>query len=434
MVHMMVSDREKSKRVYADSCQVIPGGVNSPVRAFPGLDMTPLIVERGFEDMLIDADGKPYIDYCMSWGALILGHAHPTILAAAVRRMELGSSFGAITPVEEQLARKIISYMPWIEKLRFVSSGTEATMSALRLARGCTGKNKIIKFAGNFHGHSDGLLVQAGSGVSYLNPQATSKGVSAEMVRSTIVLPYNDVDALKTLFKIEPDIAGVIFEPVSGNMGVIPASRAFFTALREETTKAGALLIADEVITGFRVGLHGAQSLYGIEADLTCLGKIIGGGFPAAAFGGRSQFMDELAPLGEVYQGGTLSGNPVAMAAGLAALNEIGQNRFYEEFLEKTNSLLDPIRAAIQERDLPVCINQVGSMFTLFLGPRKVSCKEDLTALDHELFKQFFTYLFERGVYIPPSAYEAWFISSAHTEEHLTATRDLILEFFHAAY
>lgn len=415
--------------MYEDSLKVIAGGVNSPVRSFKEIGISPIVVESGSGDKIIDTDGNSYIDYCMSWGTLMLGHAHPSVVQAATERMRLGSSFGAITPGEEKLASAIIRQMPSIEKLRFVSSGTEATMSALRLARGYTGKKKIIKFIGNFHGHCDPLLVQAGSGLSLLNPQSSSKGVPSEMVAHTLCLPYNDVELFRAVMRKQSDIAAVIFEPIVGNMGVVAAEKPFIHALREETRRAGALLIADEVITGFRVGLSGAQGLFGFEADLTCLAKIIGGGFPVGAFGGRREIMDELAPIGEVYQGGTLSGNPVTMAAGLAVLAELEKKDFYENLQKKADRLTHPIREKILKENLSCCLNQVGSMITLFFGPRSVKSKEDLKQLDSQKFKDFFIYLFERGVYMPPSQYEAWFISSAHTDEHLDYTRELILQF-----
>lgn len=426
----ILSSREKSKSVYEASQRVIPGGVNSPVRVFNGLDIVPLVVDKGEGNLLYDVDGHSYIDYCLSWGSLPLGHAHPDIVKAVCARMSLGSSFGAITPSEEALASAIIKQMPWLEKMRFVSSGTEATMSALRLARAITGKRKIVKFIGNYHGHHDQLLTEAGSGLLFLNPQASSKGVPAEMICHTFSLPYNDVDALYRLFEKEKEIAAVIFEPIAANMGVIPTHPDFLRVLCTETKRIGALLIADEVITGFRVASNGAQGLYGFEADLTCLSKIIGGGFPVGAFGGKSAIMDQLAPLGEVYQAGTLSGNPVAMTAGLVVMEHLAREGFYKDLQEKTQRLLNPIQEEIIRRDLPCCLNQVGSMFTLFFGPRVVKSKGDLKAIDLQQFKKFFQFLFERGIYFSPSQYEACFLSAAHPIEHLDYTRDTILDFF----
>lgn len=423
---VIMKERSLSQENYAASCTLIPGGVNSPVRAFPGLNMTPLIAVKGAGSRVWDLDGYSYIDFCGSWGALILGHAHPAVVEAAYNQLKLGSSFGMSTPFEEAIARCVIAQMPSIEKIRFVSSGTEATMTAARLARGYTHKNVIVKFNGNYHGHADGFLVNAGSGLTNLNLTSSSKGVPPDLVKNTASLPYNDVETCRQFLRTHTDVAAVILEPIAGNMGTVPATQAFIDMLREETTKAKALLIFDEVISGFRVGLHGAQALYGAAPDLTCLGKIIGGGFPAAAFGGKKEIMDCLAPLGEVYQAGTLSGNSVAMQAGLATLQEISKPGFYEELERKTNLLTQPIKDAITRYKLNACINQVGSMFTLFFGHTEVTTK---TKLDESAYKALFVHLFEEGIYFPPSAYEAAFVSSAHTEEDLVKTRDAILQF-----
>jgi glutamate-1-semialdehyde 2,1-aminomutase len=421
MMHRPVSDS-----IFQASCGVIPGGVNSPVRAFPGLAMTPLIAARGEGDTIWDEDGRSYIDYCGSWGALILGHAPPSVVEAACRQVQRGSSFGIATHIEQKLASRIKAHLPSIEKIRFVSSGTEASMSAIRLARGFTGRSKIIKFDGHYHGHTDSLLIQAGSGAFSLNSQASSLGVPADMVAHTVSLPFNDIERVRAYFRHAEPIAAVIVEPIAGNMGVVPASKEFLEMLREETQKNGALLIFDEVITGFRVGLKGAQHHYGVTPDLTCLGKIIGGGFPAAAWGGSAEIMDHLAPLGQVYQAGTLSGNPVAMQAGYHTLAEVEREGFYEELEEITEQFLRPIRKAMEGQG---CIQSIGSMFTLFFGPERVGSREDLSCLNKARFQQFFTFLFERGVYIPPSAYEACFISTAHTAAHLQVTQDLMLDF-----
>jgi glutamate-1-semialdehyde 2,1-aminomutase len=341
-----------------------------------------------------------------------LGHAHPVIVEAAQEQIARGSSFGIATDVEELLASKIVGLIPSVEKIRFVSSGTEATMTAIRIARGATGKNKIVKFAGHYHGHSDSLLVQAGSGVHFLNASASSKGVTAGAVADTIVLPFNDLAKVRAFFAHAEDIAGVILEPIAGNMGVVPPVEGFLERLRFETERIGALLIFDEVITGFRVGLLGAQGLYEIDPDLTCFGKVIGGGFPVAAVGGKARFMDCLAPLGQVYQAGTLSGNPVAMRVGFETLRLLEEPQVYERLEEKTSRFVAPFEELI-------CVQRVGSMFTPFLGPKHVRSKEDLAQLDEKKFVKFFQYLFERGIYIPPASQEAWFISSAHTHEHL---------------
>ncbi|NGX58858.1 MAG: hypothetical protein K940chlam3_01766, partial [Chlamydiae bacterium] len=350
-------------------------------------------------------DGNSYIDYCCSWGALIHGHAHPVILQAVQQRMTKGTSFGITTEIEERLARKIVELVHSIEKVRFVSSGTEATMSAVRLARGFTHRKIIVKFDGNYHGHADSFLIKAGSGVTEL-AESSSAGIPKELVKYTVSLPYNELDSTRE-FLLNPtyrdDIAAVILEPIAGNMGVVPGKPEFIQLLRETTEKIGALLIFDEVITGFRVALGGAQSLYQTKPDLTCLGKIIGGGFPAAAFGGRAEIMDYLAPNGPVYQAGTLSGNPVAMEAGLQAIMLLQEPGFYKELERKAN---------IITRDLPVPVKQVGSMFSLSVEP----------------FPPFFRFLYERGIYIPPSQYESWFVSSAHQDSHLEMMRDAILE------
>jgi glutamate-1-semialdehyde 2,1-aminomutase len=395
------------------------------------MQQLPMVVKEASGDTLIDVDGGTYIDFCCSWGTLIHGHAPPSVVRAAQERVALGSSFGITTPYEGELAKAMIALVPALEKVRFVSSGTEATMSAIRLARGVTGRNLIIKFSGNYHGHADFFLVQAGSGVLSC-PQASSVGIPEEMVKSTFSLPYNDP---KALMKITQDpllgkkIAAVIVEPIAGNMGVVPAFKHFLETLREETTRIGALLIFDEVITGFRVAAGGAQALYNISPDLSCFGKIMGGGFPAAAFGGKREIMDHLAPLGTVYQAGTLSGNPVAMVAGREALRLLCATDFYTELERKTNILTQPIKKALEKSGQEATLQQVGSMFTLFLGKKQVHHMEDAKQIDSNMYAHLFRYLFDKGIYIPPSPHEAWFISTAHTEKHLECTRDHILEF-----
>lgn len=398
---------------------MIPGGVNSPTRAFPGLDMTPLIAARGEGAVVWDADGHPYIDYCCSWGALILGHCHPAVVEAATDQMQRGAGFGMATPIELLIAQKIRRHLPSLEKIRFVSSGTEATMSAIRVARGYTGKDKIIKFEGHYHGHSDGLLIKAGSAVVQINPEASSKGVPVDFVRHTVCLPFNDLKAVRDYFRKHDDIAGVIIEPVAGNMGLVPSDPDFLQMVREETEKKGIVLIFDEVISGFRVGLHGAQGLYRITPDLTCLGKIIGAGFPAAAFGGKAAIMNHLAPLGEVYQAGTLSGHPVVMRAGLAGLEELEQPGFYEKLEKKTALLAESIRQHMHDQKIAGCVNQLGSMFTPFFGATQVRHK---MRLDQQLYCKFFKFLFQQGIYLAPSPYEANFVSSAHTDEQIERT------------
>ncbi len=429
--------RPRSQQIYDQMCQMIPGGVNSPVRSCKSMGQLPLVVESAYRDMIIDADGHAYIDYCGSWGALIHGHANPTILEAVRKRLEKGTSFGITTALEGELAREVVNHIHSIEKIRFVSSGTEATMTVARLARGFTKREIIVKFSGNYHGHADFFLVQAGSGVLEVSPSASSAGIPEDIVKHTVCLPFNDIEACQKLFS-HPDyqqcIAAVILEPIAGNMGVVPAEPAFIQFLRSETEKIGALLIFDEVMTGFRVDAKGAQKIYSIKPDLTCFGKIIGGGFPAAAFGGRKDVMDCLAPLGSVYQAGTLSGNPIAMEAGLQSLRLLQRAGFYEELERKTARLLDPIKERIQKKNWNACIQQVGSMFTLFFGKKQVRNLQDAMETDGQLYASLFRTLFDQGIYIPPSAHEAWFISDAHEDQHLDQTREAILTFMEKTY
>ncbi len=425
--------RVQSEAIYRKACAVIPGGVNSPVRAFSGLGLSPLIVESGAGDQIKDVDGNVLIDYCLSWGPLILGHAHPTVVKGVSEQLAKGSSFGIATEIEQRLAEKIVHLIPSLEKIRFVSSGTEATMTALRLARGYTERPKIIKLIGNYHGHHDALLVQAGSGVSSLNPLATSKGIHAGAIADTLLFSFNDTAAIRSFFQSNPmagQVAAVIVEPVAGNMGVVPPEPGFLEMLREETLRVGALLIFDEVMTGFRVGLQGAQGLYGINPDLTCFGKVIGGGFPVAAVGGKAAIMDHLAPLGQVYQAGTLSGNPVAMRAGWETLCQIEQPGFYEDLFRKTELLVKKIQASIKKTHAKACVQHVGSMLTLFLGVEQVRNKQEAASVDEQQFAKMFRFLLEKGIYIPPASQEAWFLSSAHTEVHIDFTAEAISEFF----
>ena len=420
--------------IYRDLCDVLPGGVNSPIRACKGLGQEPMVAERGDKDCIYDVEGKKFIDYCCSWGPLIHGHAHPLVLKAAIEKIYQGTSFGITTEIEGQLAKKIISLMPNIEKMRFVSSGTEACMSVARLARAFTRRNTIVKFSGHYHGHADLFLIQAGSGVVGTTAMSTSAGIPEEVIKHTVCLPFNDFDTVQRFFS-DPqrvaDVAAVIVEPVACNMGVVAARAGFLELLRSETQKCGALLIFDEVITGFRLGLQGAQGLYGIVPDLTCLGKIIGGGFPAAAFGGRAEIMNLLAPLGPVYQAGTLSGNPVAMAAGLKTIDLLEEDDgFYFELERKANLITQPVREWIENHGYPASIQQVGSLFTIFFGMREVNSMEEAKkGLDTEAFAHFYRYMYKQGVYVPPWQYEAWFISSAHTDEHLEMTATIILEY-----
>ncbi len=428
---MRTANRPASKLSFQKLSTVIPGGVNSPVRAFYDLEITPLVAHSGAGSLITDIDGNSYIDYCMSWGALIHGHSHPQIIEKTVERLRLGTSFGCTTDIEEQLASKITTLMPSCHKVRMVNSGTEATMTACRLARGYTKRSIIIKFAGCYHGHADYFLVQAGSSVAKL-AESTSAGIPKEMLEATICLPFNDCEAFEKALsdpKVQENLACVLIEPIAANMGVVPASQKFLELIRRRTQECGALLILDEVITGFRVALGGAQSIYGIEPDLSCFGKVMGGGFPAAGFGGKAYIMDKLAPLGPVYQAGTLSGNPVAMQAGLEALKLCEQPGFYKELQAKTDVITKPVQEYIKQKALPFCIQQVGSCFTVFCGVNDVHNYAEAKAMDIRLFNKLFYHMFDNGVYMPPGPYEAWFVSMAHAQDDLHKTRDLLLEF-----
>jgi glutamate-1-semialdehyde 2,1-aminomutase len=432
-VEKCIKQRPKSKQCYEAISSLIPGGANSPVRSFKSLGISPMIAEKGEGDLIYDLDGNVYIDYCGSWGPLIHGHAHKEILSAAYAQMQKGTTFGLTTLIEKKLAQIVIKNVPSIEKIRFVSSGTEATMSAARLARGYTGRDLLVKFSGHYHGHADFFLVQAGSGVIDINPTSSSAGIPDDIVRHTACLTFNDTEGCKKFLLDAHNrdrVAGVILEPIAGNMGCVAASPEFIVMLREVTKQIGALLIFDEVITGFRVALGGAQELYGIEPDLTCFGKIVGGGFPAAAFGGRADIMNCLAPLGSVYQAGTLSGNPVAMAAGFKAIQLLERKEVYDELSAKTEIITAPVKEAIQKKNIKACIQGQGSMFTIFFGVTQVTNMEDAKKCDTEAFGRFFRYLFERGIYIPPAQHESWFVSLVHKEHHLLKTRDLILTYF----
>jgi len=424
----MVLMRPHTKKIYTELCLVTPGGVNSPVRSFQAVDLVPLIVQKGIADQIWDIDGYSWVDFCMSWGALILGHASANVVSVATKQIACGSSFGITNIYENQLAAEITSCMPSIQKIRFVSSGTEAVMSAIRLARGYTGRNKIIKFNGHYHGHSDALLVQAGSGVLHI-PSSSSLGVPNEVISHTISLPFNDIETCRCFLQKTADIAAVIIEPIAANMGLIPAKEEFLLMLREETQKKQIVLIFDEVVTGFRIGINGAQGYYGIQPDLTCVGKIIGGGFPAAAFGGKKEIMDYLAPLGSVYQAGTLSGNPVAMCAGLETLLTLKQPQIYSHLETLTNDFLNPIKDLVAKKSLPITLHHLGSMFSFFFGITQVKNQEDLKNLNTDRFKDFFQYLFYRGIYLSPSAYEVNFLSLGHTQKNLEKTQEVILEY-----
>ncbi|HQQ63666.1 MAG TPA: glutamate-1-semialdehyde 2,1-aminomutase [Pseudomonadales bacterium] len=413
----------RSEQLFAQAARVIPGGVNSPVRAFRAVGGTPVFVERASGAYLWDVDGKRYIDYVLSWGPMIAGHAHPRVLAAVQEKMQLGLSFGAPTEIEITLAEKLCSIMPNMDLVRMVSSGTEATMSAIRLARGYTNRDKIIKFEGCYHGHSDSLLVKAGSGALTMGVPS-SPGVPASLADHTITLGYNDLESLSDTFsKIGEDIACVIVEPVAGNMNCIPPAPGFLAAIRELCTQYESVFIIDEVMTGFRLGLQGAQGYYGVEADLTCLGKVIGGGMPVGAFGGKKHIMENIAPLGPVYQAGTLSGNPVAMAAGIATLDIISQPGFYEPLFAKTDKLVKGLRSAADNAGVAMTSNHVGSMWGLFFTEAKTVCNyQQVMACDTQRFNRFFHGMLNESIYLAPASYEAAFMSSAHSDEDIDAT------------
>ena len=409
--------------LFTEACKYIPGGVNSPVRAFRGVGGEPIFFARAKGSRVWAADGREFIDYVGSWGPMILGHAHPSVIRVVQKTAENGLSFGAPTEIETVVARKIIELVPSIELVRMCSSGTEATMSAIRLARGFTKRNKIIKFEGCYHGHSDSLLVKAGSGMLTLGVP-TSPGVPPELAAHTITLQYNDAAQVRAAFaEVGNDVACVIVEPVAGNMNCIPPVPGFLEALREQCTKYGAVLIFDEVMTGFRVALGGAQQLYGIKPDLTTLGKIVGGGMPVGAFGGRRDIMEHIAPLGPVYQAGTLSGNPVAMAAGLATLEGLSAPGFHAKLKTSTDRLVNGIKDAARKAGVPLSTNHVCGMFGLFFtSDRQVTSYAEATACDVERFKRFFHGMLDEGVYLAPSAFEAGFISAAHTDADIDAT------------
>ncbi|MEH6577440.1 MAG: glutamate-1-semialdehyde 2,1-aminomutase [Amphritea sp.] len=401
----------------------IPGGVNSPVRAFKGVGGTPVFFKRGEAAYLIDEDDKKYIDYVGSWGPMILGHAHPAVMDAVRNMMDSGLGFGAPTAIEIEMADKVCGMMPGMDLVRMVNSGTEATMSAIRLARGYTGRDKIVKFEGCYHGHSDSLLVKAGSGALTLG-EPSSPGVPEALAEHTITLTYNDIENVRQAFaEVGNEIACIIVEPVAGNMNCIPPVPGFLEGLREVCDEFGTVLILDEVMTGFRVSLTGAQGHYGITPDLTTMGKVIGGGLPVGAFGGKREIMEYIAPLGPVYQAGTLSGNPLAMAAGLAMLNALQEEGFHEKLSAKTELLTQGFEAMALRHGVPFTTSQVGGMFGLFFTDQEqVTTFEQVMKCDADKFGRFFHGMLEEGVYLAPSAFEAGFMSQAHTEEDINAT------------
>ncbi len=412
----------RNDSLFEQSQKHIPGGVNSPVRAFRSVGGTPRFFTKGEGPRVWDADGKSYLDYVGSWGPLILGHAHPDVVRAVQATAAKGLSFGAPTELELEMADLLVKLVPSMEKVRLVSSGTEATMSAIRLARGFTGRSKLIKFEGCYHGHADSLLVKAGSGALTFG-QPSSAGVPPEVTAHTLVLDYNDIAQVNRVFAEQgDDIACVIVEAVAGNMNLIAPKPGFLDCLRENCTRHGAVLIFDEVMTGFRVGLGSAQGLYGIQPDLTTLGKVIGGGMPVGAFGGRAEIMDKLAPLGPVYQAGTLSGNPVAVAAGLATLKAVSAPGFYEALTAKTKKLVDGLTAAAKEAGVLFSAQSVGGMFGLYFAAKPPTGYAEVMACDKEAFNRFFHLMLVEGVYLAPSAFEAGFVSAAHTDADIDAT------------
>jgi glutamate-1-semialdehyde 2,1-aminomutase len=411
-----------SQKIFRRATEVLVGGVNSPVRAFRAVGGDPVIVDHAAGARLWDADGNEYIDYVCSWGALILGHAHPQVVKAIAGQARRGTSYGMSTELEVELAARIRAALPSCEKVRFVSSGTEATMSAVRLARAATGRDLLVKFEGGYHGHADSFLSEAGSGLATLGI-AACPGVPAALAALTLNAPYNDVASVEKLFdQHRGKIAAVIVEPIAANMGVVPPRPGFLRNLREITTRHGALLIFDEVITGFRVCYGGAQTTFDITPDLTTLGKIIGGGLPVAAYGGSRDLMDRVAPLGPVYQAGTLSGNPLAMSAGIATLDLLAAPRFYESLRASSQRLGDGILAALRETGAPVIKNRVGSMLTLFFSPEPVRDYAGAKKCDTRRFAAFFRAMLDRGIFLPPSQFEALFVSAAHSDADIDRT------------
>jgi len=414
--------KEISSQLYTKAQKVMPGGVNSPVRAFNAVGGEPLFIKSAKGCTITDVDGNEFIDYVSSWGPLIFGHAHPCIVEAITRQAELGTSYGASTELEIELAEKVVNAVPSIDVVRMVNSGTEAVMSALRLARGITGRDKIVKFEGCYHGHSDSLLVKAGSGLASLGTPECP-GIVSGLAEKTLNLPFNDTEKVRQLFAKEGnEIAALIVEPVAGNMGVIPPAPGFLEILREETKKAGSLLIFDEVMTGFRVSLGGAQNLFGVTPDITCLGKIIGGGLPVGAYGGSKEVMDHISPVGSVYQAGTLSGNPLAMAAGNVMLDLLSEPRVYDLLEKKSKKLCDGLQKNVHELEISAQFTRVGSMFSMFFTDQIIKNFDSVKTCDTEFFKRYFNALLEEGVYIAPSQFEVGFMSAIHSDEEIDQT------------
>lgn len=415
-------NKKKSLGYYRRALGMIPGGVNSPVRAFKAVGIQPVFIESAKGSKIRDVDKNEYVDYVGSWGPMILGHAHPKIVAALKRTAPKGTSFGAPTPLEIELAIRVKKAFPSMELVRMVSSGTEAVMSAIRVARGYTGRDKILKFEGCYHGHGDSLLVKAGSGATTLGIP-DSLGVPEDLAKHTLIAPYNDLERVKSLVsQYSMEIACIIVEPIAGNMGVVLPEKGFLEGLRTICDEKGIVLIFDEVISGFRTAYGGAQELYGIKADLTCLGKIIGGGLPVGAYGGRESIMERVAPLGGVYQAGTLSGNPLAMAAGIETLDLLKSKKVYQDLEKKTSYLTERILESAEDRAIPVTINRATGMFTLFFTEKPVRDYASAKTSDTKRFANFFTEMLDQGIYLPPSQFEAWFISLAHTQKDLDKT------------
>ncbi|WP_274307593.1 glutamate-1-semialdehyde 2,1-aminomutase [Solibacillus daqui] len=412
---------EKSKAAFVEAVDLMPGGVNSPVRAFKSVNLDPIFMESGKGAMITDIDGNEYIDYVLSWGPLILGHSEPKVVQAIQEQAAKATSFGAPSLSENELAKLVMDRVPGVEMIRFVSSGTEATMSALRLARGYTGRDKILKFEGSYHGHGDSLLIKAGSGVATLG-LPDSPGVPADIAKNTLTVAYNDLEAAKIVFeKFGSELAAVIVEPVAGNMGVVPPKPEFLTGLRELTEKHGTVLIFDEVMTGFRVDYGCAQGYYGVTPDLTTLGKVIGGGLPVGAFAGKREIMENIAPAGPIYQAGTLSGNPLAMTAGRATLEQLTPAS-YEYFKKLGDQLEEGFRAAATKFNIPHTVNRAGSMIGFFFTNENVVDFESAKTSDLALFAEYFKLMAEEGIFLPPSQFEGLFLSTAHTEQHIAKT------------